>query len=347
VGPVRQRQLIRLLAFVVTLDLGAGVVALYAQGGTATAADRGARTSRAGDAAGLGTGEAPGGILAGGQFTRRRGSGRKSTGTPAGAPGTAAPMSPAGSSSSTATAGAPSTTMSSTVKPTSPSTGRPSTSSTARPTTSSTSGPGTTAGPGARSDGTPGAPGASGSDGSPATTARADAAPTAATFKDPAGDTVVQGSGKAKGERRADIVHSLVTYAANGLVFAVRTDDPVHPADDPHWASESTFISWELDTNGDAVADYEVQYAFSEGTSVAGVSRVADTDGTSVCEAEAAYTSERYAVGFDPECIGRPAAVSYRVTIYYDTDPKNEDADVVTDVGPDGGLSRPIARPAG
>jgi hypothetical protein len=355
VGPVRHRQLIRLLAFVVALDLTAGVVALYTRGGTASAANHGARTSgagdRAGDAAAVGTDGAPGGILAGGRFTRRRGSDRKSTGaTPEGPAGrAAAPASAAGSSTSTATAPASggSTTTSSTGRPTTTSTGRPSTSSTARPTTSSASGPGTTAGPAAGSDRTPGAPSPSASNGSPATTAPANAARTTATFKDPAGDTIVQDSGKATAERRADIVQSHVSYGAKDLVFAVLTDDPVDPGQDPNWASDSTFVAWELDTDGDAVPDYEVQFAFSDGMPVAGVSRPGDTDGSSVCEAEAAYTAERYAVGVDPECIGRPASLSYHVAIYYDRDPKNEDSDVVTDLAPDGGLSRPVARPAG
>ena len=349
-GPVRHRQLICLLAVAVALDLSAGVVALYTRGGTASAAERAGLTSRTGDgdAAGHGT-DGAAGILAGGQFTRRRGSGRQSTGATAeGAAGTAAaPASPAGSSPSTGSAPAPdgSTTTSSTGRPTTTSTGRRVTSSTAPPATSSTSRPGTTAGPAAGSDGT-GAPAPSGSDRSPPTSAPADARPTNATFKDPAGDTVVQGTGTAKAERRADIVQSHVTYAPNGLVFAVLTDDPVDPGQDPHWASDSTFVSWELDTNGDAVADYEVEYAFSDGTPIAGVSRPGETDGTLVCEAEAAYTAERYAVAVDPACIGQPASVSYRVTMYYDTDPNDENADLVTDVAPDGGLSRPVARPA-
>jgi hypothetical protein len=90
-----------------------------------------------------------------------------------------------------------------------------------------------------------------------------------------------------------------------------------------------------------------VQFAFSEGTPIGGVSRPGETDGFSECEAEAAYTSERYAVGFDPACVGLPASLSYRARINYDTDPQNEDAEVVTDVAPDGGWSRPLARPAG
>ncbi|HEV3364794.1 MAG TPA: hypothetical protein VG795_11785 [Acidimicrobiia bacterium] len=164
---------------------------------------------------------------------------------------------------------------------------------------------------------------------------------------DRSGDTVVDGTAKAKPESRADIVRSEAFYATNAVIFTVLTREPVDPSKDPNWESDSTYISWELDTNDDGVADYDVQFALLEGALIAGVSRPGETDGTSACEAEAAYTADRYAVGFDPACIGRPASLSYRVKIHYDTDPKNEDADVVTDIAPDGGLSRPVARPAG
>ena len=348
-GPVQQRHLIRLLAFVVALNLVTGFAVLYTRGSPASAAKPGDRTSRAGDRAGQAVGpDSSGGstgILANGQFNRRRRSGQvpaPNGGGPAGAPATppssAKPSesNPSGSASG-ATTGTPS---SSRPKTTSPS--RPGTASTTAPSTSSSSGPATTAPP---AGGTAGAGGSkpAGAGGSPP------AAPkrTAATFTDPAGDTVVEGRGSRKTEPRADIVQSHLTYDTKGIVLAVLTDDPVDPGQDPHWASESTFVSWELDTTGDGVVDYEVQYALSEGSPVAGVSRPGDADGSSACDADAAYTAERYAVGFDPACIGRPASVAYRVKIYYDTDPKNADADVVTDVGPDGGLSRPLARPAG
>jgi hypothetical protein len=51
-------------------------------------------------------------------------------------------------------------------------------------------------------------------------------------------------------------------------------------------------------------------------------------------------------VGVDPGCLGSPASLSYRASIYYGTDPKNENADVVTDVSPDGAMSGQVPRTA-
>ncbi len=221
------------------------------------------------------------------------------------------------------------------------STGPTGTSSRGRSTTSSTTGQaaGPDTAPGGSSGPAPSSP--AGGNNSPI------GAVTKFALDDRANDTVVEGTGKAKAESRADIVRSEAFYTKNSIIFTVQTREPVDPGKDPHWESDSTFITWELDTNDDGAVDYEVQFAFLDGTPISGVSRPGDTDGTSVCEAEAAYTAERYAVGFDPACAGLPASVAYRVRIQYDTDPKNEDADVVTDVAPDGGMSRPVARPAG
>ena len=316
-GPVRHRQLIRLLAFVVAFDLVAGVAVLYDRGGPASAAGVGPQApearERSGDAA-AGTDAGAGGILAAGQFDNRRGSGQATAGSPAEV--AKAPDPSVGTSTSTVTTPSQST----------------------APAAASSVAPGT--------PGTKGKNGSSGGQGANRTTVSS-ASQTTAAFSDPTGDTVVDGSGVARAERAADIVQSHVVYSRKAIVFAVQTDQSADPRQDPRWASDSTFISWELDTNGDSAPDYEIQYSLTEGTPVAGLSRLSDADAASVCEAEAGYMTEGYAVGFDPACIGGPAAISYRVTIYYDTDPSNEEADVVTDVAPDGGLSRPVARPKG
>jgi hypothetical protein len=154
----------------------------------------------------------------------------------------------------------------------------------------------------------------------------------------------VDGTGEAKAEKKADIARSEGFYASNVIVLTVLTREPVDPSKDPHWQSDSSFVTWELDTNDDRVTDYEVQFAVSEGSLIAGVSRPGEADVLD-CEAEAIYSAERYGVGLDPACAGNPASLSYRVKTNYDTDPTNEDADVVTDLAPDGGWSRPLARP--
>ena len=73
----------------------------------------------------------------------------------------------------------------------------------------------------------------------------------------PAGDTVVDGTRKPRPEGRADLIHTRATYMKDGVLLTAQTAEAADPRKDPHWASDSTFVSWELDTNGDAVPDYE------------------------------------------------------------------------------------------
>jgi hypothetical protein len=66
-----------------------------------------------------------------------------------------------------------------------------------------------------------------------------------------------------------------------------------------------------------------------------------------VCEVDtASYGSTGYALSIPSSCLGDPASFSYRVTLYYDTNPKDENADVASDVAPNGGLSLPISKGA-
>lgn len=344
VGPVRKRQLIHLVAFLVALNLCVGVVALFASGGSVSATSREERTAQASDPlpladpAGVADGARQGGVLAGGYFRQRRGAGDNPSRRAGSDSGSAAPA--------TRPTGTPSP--SSTGRPTA-ATGRPSTSS-SKPIGTSAPGRSTTSATTGAATGPANPPAGGGGPASSAPAGRHNA-PNGAVPKvvvdDRAGDTVVDGTGEPRADARADIVRSEAFYTSNAIIFTVQTGAPVDPSKDPNWESDSTFVTWELDTNDDGAVDYEVQFAFFEGAPIAGVSRPGDSDGESVCEAEAAYTAERYAVAVDPACAGLPASVSYRVTINYDTDPKNEDAAVVKDVAPDGGMSRPVARPAG
>jgi hypothetical protein len=163
---------------------------------------------------------------------------------------------------------------------------------------------------------------------------------------DPAGDTVVDGTGAPLANGHADIAQSRAANTTKGIIFAVKVAQPVDPTKDPNWTSGETFISWEVDTSGDGKPDFEVQYYLDAGKLVAGVSRPGDPNTDTACAAEAGYMSESYAVGIDPACLGSPASLSYRATIYYTTDPKNANADDITDVSPDGGMSRPVPRTA-
>ncbi len=363
-GPVRHEQLIRLLACLVVIDLSAGVVMLDARGWAASPSSSAAPTAPA--------------------AAHRRRSGAGSTGVTSdgtseaaaagsgstGGPPSAAPGSPASAGSSSASmvgsrpaglsptstgggsassAGGPASPA--TVPATSPTDGAPTTStggaaSTPDTATSPPTGSPSAAG-GAAAGGTGGGTSPSPSGGaSPTGTPTAGPGVPTVTVTDPSGDTVVDGTGKPVAVGRADIVRAMADYTARAVVLTAQVAQPVDPKQDPNWISDSTYVSWALDTNGDGVADFEVQYYLASGAPVADVSRAGDTSNTSLCSAEAGYTADGYTVAIDPACLGGPATVSFRVTTYYDTDPKNTNSDVATDVSPDGGLSRPVARPA-
>ena len=337
-GPVRHQQLIRLLAFVVAIDLCAGVVAISVRDGSTGSA------STSVSATGRGDGN---GILSAGRFTQRRESNGSSNGNTA--PETAATAATRGGAPGTTNSTAPPATLSTSpaaapaTRPSMTSTTRAVTSSTGPTTTTSKRAPTTTATTPPSTGGTPG-PSASGGGTDSVSNDRGTLNPTWVDVDDPAGDTVVDGTLKPKSEGRADLVQSRATYMKDAVLLTAKTAEAADPRKDPHWASESTFISWELDTNGDAVPDYIVQYGLRDGALVAGVSRPDDNEFDSVCEAGANYGLDTHAVGLDPACIKSPAAFSYRATILYDSDPKNENADVITDVAPNGGWSRPVAR---
>ena len=161
---------------------------------------------------------------------------------------------------------------------------------------------------------------------------------------DATGDTVVDSSRAPQANARADMVQSRATNTTKGIGFAVKVAEPVDPTRDPTWTSAATFVLWEIDTSGDDKPDFELEYFFEGGKLIAGVSRVTSNGPQAACEAEAAYMSESYAVGIDPACLGSPASLSYRATVYYAVDPNNDDS--VTDVSPDGGMSSPLRRTA-
>ena len=319
-GSVRQRQLIRLSSVLVAVNLVVGFTVLYAH--STDAAGRqprsrltpGASPAPSGGSSTTAPSDAAAGGLAAGHFSKRRGS---ATGTS----GPAAPGAPAPSPAPTGTG------------PSSPvvTTGPPATATT-RGTVATTSPT------------------------SPAATTPATGKPPAATpvrgtgtVTDPAGDTVVDGTQKPITEPPADIVAAGAAYGPGGLTFTLQTRQPDDPRTDPKWSSDATYVAWDVDTNGDGKPDFEVQYSY-DGTAFSGtVIHPGDDDSVpEVCDATAAgYGSAGYSVTIDPvACLGNPASFSFSATIRYDTNPKNDNAAVASDVAPDGGLSFPVTRPS-
>ena len=163
---------------------------------------------------------------------------------------------------------------------------------------------------------------------------------------DASGDTIVDDSGAGQANPRADIVQSRVTNTTKAIGFVVKVAQPVDPTRDPTWNSTATFVLWEVDTSGDGKPDFEIEYFVEGGKLIGGVSRLSGTGSQPACEAEAGYTSESYVVGIDPACLGSPASLSYRATVFYAADPANQNTASITDVAPDGGLTGPVGRTA-
>jgi hypothetical protein len=163
---------------------------------------------------------------------------------------------------------------------------------------------------------------------------------------DATGDTVVDATQAPQANARADIVQSRGANTTKGIGLAVKVAQPVDPTKDPTWASDSTFVAWEVDTSGDGKPDFEIEYFVEGGKLVAGVNRVTSSGNQAACEAEAGYMSDNYMVGIDPGCLGSPASLSYRATMYYATDPSNQNTDSIADVSPDGGMSPAVRRVA-
>lgn len=325
-GAIRHRELIRVLSVVVALDMTIGVVALAVRSG-----DRSEYTTQYAGSTGIPLDTKNGSVLAGGSFNSRRNSGNSSATAAPATSATTAPVAPPTSAAPTPTSGPAAIT---------PSTAAPTTATTRKPpaTTATTR----AAGGSTSSTGRPvAAP--------PVTTATGPngAVKNGGKLGDPAGDTFVDGTQDPIKEGRADIVRSRAVYEPDRITFVVQVDEPSDPSKDERWASDSTFAKWEIDTNGDGTADFDVQYYIDQGTYGGAVSKLGAAEPEIVCEVgTATYGPEGYSVTIPAHCLGDPASFQYRATMYYDTNPKDENADVVSDVAPNGGLSIPISRGA-
>lgn len=333
-GAVRRRHLIRGLAILVGLNMVVGLVAVYAHAGDASA-----REARSPQAAGAASSSTNSGILAGGHFSKRRGSGTTATSatnpTPPGAPGGAGhPGSDATGTTATTRSGPGSTTSSSGAAST---TTRGTGAGSGSATTATTSAPPVPGGTGA---------GAGKANNTTVTTAAAAAGNQSGSVTDPAGDTFVDGTTKPIRENRADIVRAGAAYGPGGIRFTMQLQQPDDPLQDKNWAADTTFVMWSVDTDADGKPDYDIQLARDGAGLVGVVSRSGDT-GPAVCDASgASYGADGFSATVDPGCLGNPVAFAFRATTYYDANPKNDNADVASDVAPNGGLSFPVTRPS-
>ena len=163
---------------------------------------------------------------------------------------------------------------------------------------------------------------------------------------DVTGDTVVDSTHAPQANPRADVVQSRGANTTKGVGLAVKVAQPGDPTKDPTWASDATFVLWEVDTSGDGKPDFQVEYFVDSGKLFAGVDRLTGTGTQAACQAEAGYMNDNYIVGIDPTCLGSPASFSYRATFYYAADPSTQNGESISDVSPDGGMSPVIKRVA-
>ncbi|HVW30948.1 MAG TPA: hypothetical protein VHL53_00285, partial [Acidimicrobiia bacterium] len=356
------QKLIRCLACVVAVDLAVAVVIIdyRSEKAGATSVVAGARPG----AGSTNPGPAqPGGILGAGNFANRRGSDGTAATTTTGPAGTAlgAPANGEGSDPG-ATAGNPSGGTGG--SPTTSGGSAPNTTRTTKPAKVSPTSPAGTdpvapTGDTGPLDGNVGVtstpdPGVS----VPQTTATTRPAPATTTttakkppasgspnvvLADKTGDTVVDGLGTTISSGRADITKTMVEWTAKAVVLTAQVAQTVDPRQDPNWKSDSTYVDWMLDTNGDGTADYEVQYFFDGTNMVADVTKAGDQN--SVCGSEASYTADGYTSAIDPACLGGASTFTYTVSMYYDTDPANPNGDVASDTAPDSGQSPVVAKP--
>ena len=195
------------------------------------------------------------------------------------------------------------------------------------------------------SDGHIGADGPDGSPTTPGSAMRPTTSDGTVVVDDSVDDTNVDGTNEVKPEPRADIIRARATNRPASVTLSLQFRQPVDPKTDSRWSSESTFLAWEIDTNDDGAVDYEAQFVVADGDYGGTVTKPGDTSEDPLCDAVAGYGPDSgYTLVIESGCLGDPASFSYRAGMYYDTDPKDPNADVIFDATPNGGFSFPVGR---
>jgi hypothetical protein len=168
-----------------------------------------------------------------------------------------------------------------------------------------------------------------------------------ATITDPTGDTINRDTNEKLPSPPTDIVSATVDSGAQGIVLTFKTQQMVDPATDPHWASPNTFVSWQVDDNGDGKVDDLIRFSADRTTPGGLAADLTHWSGPGIpakhCDAQPAFDpAVGYSLTFDTACIGTPAAISYRVQLTYDTDPGAAKPPLAFDVAPDQGLAGPV-----
>ena len=168
-----------------------------------------------------------------------------------------------------------------------------------------------------------------------------------ASISDPTGDVINRDTNAKLTSAATDIVSATVDSGAQGLVLTFKTAQMGDPATDPNWASPNTFVSWQVDDNGDGKVDDLIRFSADRDTPGGVVGDLTHWTGPGIpakhCDAQAAFDpTNGYSLTISPACMGSPASITYRVQLTYDTSPGAAKPPLSFDVAPDQGLAGPV-----
>jgi hypothetical protein len=171
------------------------------------------------------------------------------------------------------------------------------------------------------------------------------AAPAALT--DPVGDVINRETNDKLQSPPTDIVSAAVDSTAQGIVLSFKTQEAPDPTTDAHWASPNTFVSWQVDNNGDGKVDNLIRFSLDRDAAGKLVGDLTHWAGPGQpaqhCDVPATYNPETgYTLTINPSCMANPSAISYRVQLTYDTNPSGTKPPLAFDVVPDQGLAGPV-----
>ena len=168
-----------------------------------------------------------------------------------------------------------------------------------------------------------------------------------ASITDPTGDVIDRNTNDRLASAMTDIVSASVESGAQGIVLTFRTQEMAAPGTDPNWASLNTFVSWQVDGNGDGKVDDLIRFSADRETPGGIVGDLTHWSAPPppppppppVAAFDPAFG---YRLTIAPDCMGNPAAISYRVQLTYDMKPGEKKPPMAFDVVPDQGLAGPV-----
>ena len=168
-----------------------------------------------------------------------------------------------------------------------------------------------------------------------------------AALADPAGDVINRETNDKLQSTPTDIVSASVDSGAQGIVLTFKTQEAADPVSSANWASPNTFVSWQIDANGDGKVDNLIRYSLDRDTAGRIVGDLTHWVGPGQpakhCDVPATYNpTTGYTLTVAPDCMGNPAAISYRAQLTYDTNPGGTKPPLAFDVIPDQGLAGPV-----